>query len=156
MVTTLPRERKARPSFTTRAPFDTAKAWKMRVINKLTYEEIGKQLGVPHQTVYSRLKKLDHLLPDPEQREAFQQSKTDIFEHAQMVLTASLLQPAKIQKATLGNVAYAVSKLNDMIRLDRGQSTSNVSVLTRIIDDSHTKLFGQPQVIDNAPPNPFD
>jgi len=134
---------------------DIGRAWQLRIVNKLTYDEIAAKLGCSVSGVYEALEKLDKLMPDPEAREAFSRSKAEVLEAVQLKLTASLVDPAKISKATLGNVAYAVSKLHDMTRLERNQSTSNVSVLSKIIDDSHNQLFAsKTQHIDE--PSPFD
>jgi hypothetical protein len=106
-----------------------------------TFDQLGDRYRCNKSAVISALDRLNDLVPNPEQREAYQQSKADILESVQLHMMSSLIDPAKIEKATLGNVAYAASKLDEMIRLERGQSTKNVNVLSMVIDNTHNKLF---------------
>ena len=126
-------------------------AFKLR-LRGWSFDQLGQKYACDKSSVISALKRLTDLVPDPALREAYQQSKADILESVQLEMMASLLHPAKIEKATLGNVAYAASKLDEMIRLERGQSTKNINVLSTIIDGAHGKLFGSAsKPIEQAP-----
>jgi IS30 family transposase len=46
-------------------PIDIAQAWKLRVVNKLSFGEIAKQLGCSKSTVHAALQRLNDLVPDP-------------------------------------------------------------------------------------------
>ncbi len=54
-------------------------------------------------------------------------NKLTIWKGIRDELSIELLDKRKRQKATLGNVAYAVDKLNENIRLEEGKSTANVA-----------------------------
>ena len=68
------------------------------------------------------------MLGDTKQLQVYKQNKADILEGIQARLARSLVDENKIEKATLGNVAYAIEKLNNIMRLERDQSTSNVAI----------------------------
>lgn len=156
MAETAPPETLAPPAKHPGRPFkgqekiNIPEAFKLR-LRGWTFEQIAQKYGCNQSSVIRSLDSLVNLVPNPELREAYQQSKADVLESVQLTMMASLLHPAKIEKATLGNVAYAASKLDEMIRLERGQSTKNVNVLSTIIDGAHSKLFPstpQPVVSD--------
>ena len=128
---------------------DLAEALKLRLRKHWTYEEIANKFGVSTQYIHRVLTEFETLIPNPEVRSAFNEAKAEVLEGVQFRMISSLVDPAKMQKATLGNVAYAASKLDEMIRLERGQSTRNINVLSTIIEGAHSKLF-------NAPPQPID
>lgn len=67
------------------------------------------------------------LIGDPVELAAYKTNKADVLEGMQKQLARSLLDTDKIKKANLGNVAYAMRQLNDMSRLERGESTQNVA-----------------------------
>ncbi len=132
---------------------DIPEALKLR-LRGWTFEQLAERYHCHKSNVARALDTFTKLIPNPEHRTAYQQSKADVLESVQLQMIASLLHPAKIQKATLGNMAYAASKLDEMIRLDRGQSTSNVNVLSAIIDTSHGQLFKKAAVPADPPDSP--
>ena len=93
-----------------------------------TYEDIGRMMGVTKQTVLYHIKPLLPVLESAELLPAYQENRADILDGIQARLAGNLLDKDKVQKATLGNVAYAMKQLNDISRLERDQSTSNVAV----------------------------
>jgi hypothetical protein len=55
-----------------------------------------------------------------------------------------LLDPAKLEKASLNNVAFAFTQVYQAHRLCTGGSTQNLSVLSRIVEKANATLF-EPQ-----------
>ena len=45
---------------------DLAQIWKLRVVNRLSYGEIARSLGVAKSSVHAALHRLQKLIPDPE------------------------------------------------------------------------------------------
>lgn len=133
------KSKRGRP-FKGQEKINVPEAMKLR-LRGWTFDQLGDRYRCNKSAVISALERLNDLVPNPEVREAYQQSKADILEGVQYQMMSSLIDPAKISKATLGNVAYAASKLDEMIRLERGQSTKNVNVLSMVIDNTHNKLF---------------
>ena len=68
------------------------------------------------------------MLGDTNQLKIYQNNKADILDSIQARLARSMVDEDKISKATLGNVAYAMDKINNITRLEREQSTSNVAI----------------------------
>ena len=140
MATTLTAPRKSGRPFKGTEKINVPEALKLR-LRGWTFEQLAEKYGCAHASVQSALKRFTDLVPNPEIRQAYQESKADILEGVQHTLMASMLHPDKLGKATLGNVAYAASKLDEMIRLERGQSTKNVNVLSMLVDKTHRSLF---------------
>ena len=60
-----------------------------------------------------------------------------------MQLMASLLDPERLAKASLNNVAYAFTQIHQAGRLEQGKTTENIGVLSRYISQSNKELFGK-------------
>jgi hypothetical protein len=93
-----------------------------------SYANIARIMGVTTSAVHQQIKPLMELIGDPTTLRAYQMNKADALEGIQAQLARSLLDKDKLRKANLGNVAYAMRQLNDMLRLERGESTANVAV----------------------------
>jgi len=121
---------------------DVNAAFKMRLVKGMTYEEIGKQFGVTAAAVCMRLKTFKHLLADPEQTEAYRNHKTEVLDQAEATLLSQVLNPKKLKDASANNVAYALRQVHDIGRLERGQSTANISVMVGLRDEDREWLSG--------------
>jgi predicted transcriptional regulator len=130
-----------------RKKLDLVQAYKLRVENRLTFAEIAKTLGVPKSTVHAALHRLNKLVPDPETVKAFEGVQASILTSAQEQLLSSLLDPAKLEKASLNNLAYGFTQLFTAHRLLTGASTQNISVLSRLVGEANAELFkpGKPE-----------
>jgi hypothetical protein len=93
-----------------------------------SYADIAKVMGVTRQAIQQHLSPIMALIGDPAQLKAYQANKAEVLDGLQRQLAGSLVDPRKVEKANLGNVAYAMRQLNDMSRLERDQSTHNVAV----------------------------
>ena len=125
-----------------RPPLDVTKALKLRINNHLSYNEIGQLLGgYNKQTVHKALQPFLGMIADPEARAAYKESKADVLEGAQLKIVSNLVDEDKLKKASVNNLAYAAQSLDNMIRLERGQSTANISyadhskALSTLIDE---------------------
>ena len=120
---------------------DIKRAVQLR-LKGMTYPDIAKIMGVTKQAVHKALLPLANILTKTESLPAYQANKADIIDNLQAEMARQLVDPAKIQKATLGNVAYAMRQLNDIGRLERDLSTSNVAYadLTKTIDEIDNEI----------------
>jgi len=107
----------------TDAIIDLQQAIKLRLVNHLSYADIGKQLGVSKQAVHQALSRLTDLIKDPQLVQAFRTHKAEILESAQMEMLTNIVDSDRLKKASVNNLAYAASQLDNMIRLDRNQAT---------------------------------
>jgi hypothetical protein len=129
---------------------DLVHAYKLRVVNRLSFAEIAKALNRPKSTVHAALQQLNALVPDPEAVEAFNAVEASILTSAKARLLASCLDTDVIAKASLNNRAYAFSQVANHERLVKGQSTQNYNVLSRLIVQADQSLFTKPS--DPVPP----
>lgn len=122
---------------------DVAKALKLRVQGN-TCEEIGKIFGVTRQAVAQALTKFEPFVAGLESGTltAYSEERANLFNAAELGLTASLLDPEAIQKASLRDRAVSFGIIYDKGRLERGQSTSNLSVLGKLILAAESRLGG--------------
>ena len=120
---------------------DIKRAVQLR-LKGMTYPDIARIMGVTKQAVHKALKPLAAILDKTEHLPAYQANKADIIDNLQAEMARQLVDPVKIQKATLGNVAYAMRQLNDIGRLERDLSTSNVAYadLTKTIDEIDNEI----------------
>lgn len=118
--------------------------WRLRVQKKLSYREIAAYFNCNESSVIRACQRLATLIPDPEAVDAYRSVKADLLDAAEMELMASLMQPEKMEKASLNNVAYAFQQIHNAGRLERGESTSNLSVMSRLMQDAQARLFENP------------
>ena len=135
-------ETASQPVLRTRShSFDVVKAWKLRVLNKLTYAEIASHLEVPESTVYQALQRINSLIPNPEEREAFSAVKSQLLDAVEQKLVYSLVDEERLAKASLNNVAYAFTQIHTARRLEEGKSTENIGLLSKMIVQTDEALF---------------
>jgi hypothetical protein len=106
---------------------DVSKALTLRLVNHLSYASIGKIFGCSKQAVQERLQPFLRLINDPASSDAFKANRAEVLTSTQLTLLGNLLDPTKIEKASVNNIAYALRQLFDMERLERGESTANIA-----------------------------
>jgi hypothetical protein len=105
---------------------DIKKAFVMRFINGVGEPDIAARFGVSKQAVNQALKPFAKLIPNHQASQTFRENKALILDSVEHDLVSLLLDRDKRKKATLGNVAYALDKINNINRLERGLATSIV------------------------------
>jgi hypothetical protein len=121
-------------------PIDIAQAWKLRVVNKLSFGEIAKQMGCSKSTVHAALQRLNDLVPDPHVVNAYEGVEAHLLTAGKARLLRSLMDEEAIEKASLNNRAFAFSQLFNAHRLATHQSTENVGVLGKLILQAEDNL----------------
>src|SRR3990167_9305813 len=106
----------------------------------LTYDEIGKRVGLSKWSVWKRFKTAGYI---SEHLQAYRDSIADVLAYYQQQILSSLSE-ADLKKASLQVKIMAFGILYDKERLERGQSTSNISAITSIIQAVHER---KPQAI---------
>jgi len=124
--------------------FDVLKAYRLRVLNRLSYQEIADQLGAPKGSVYKALCEMVALTHDHERLAQFEEIRPALLSAVEERLIASLVDEEAIQKASLNNRAYAFQQVAQQGRLSRGLSTENVGVLGKLILTAEEDL-GKPR-----------
>ena len=118
--------------------FDHARALQLRIREKLTYEEIAERLNTTPAHVCNSLKKFLKYLEDPGDLYAYQENKPDLLETMELKLLTYLHDLLSEKKcASVKDVSLALKVVSELVRLNKGQSTSNVSVLLKSIEEAH-------------------
>jgi len=71
------------------------------------------------------------LVDDPQANRAFAENQVNILQGTERVLIGNLLEPEKLKKASVNNLAYAFTQIHNARRLESGLSTENVDVLAQ-------------------------
>ncbi len=116
-------------------------AYKLRTQHHLTYQQIADLQGVKQQSVHSALTQFIESLPSDDQLQGFTDSRADLLNATSQRLLASLADPDVIAKANLRDRAVTFGIIYDKHRLETAQSTSNISVLSKIISQADAGLF---------------
>lgn len=117
---------------------DHALAVRMRVKDKLTYNEIGARLGTTGPYIAKVVGKFLDLLENPGSLYAYQENKPDLLEAMELKLLTYLNDLLKDnKKASVKDISLALKVVSELVRLNKGQSTSNVSVLLKSIEEAH-------------------
>ena len=130
---------------------DLAECYKLRVLNKLSINELAEYFGVRKQSVSEALQRFAACLPDSPQRDAYEQARPMLLSAVEEQLMASLTDPAKLEKASLNNVAYAFTQVHTARRLEQGQSTSNLAVWAKCVESAHQGLYEQAKQTQEKP-----
>ena len=123
---------------------DTGKALKMRLQGQ-TFAQIATVFDCTPSAIHQALKKFEPFLNglEPGSLTAYSEHRADLFNTVEAHLTASLLDPDCLAKASLNNRAYAFKQIHEARRLESGQSTQNISVLGKLILQAEEQL-GKP------------
>jgi predicted DNA-binding protein YlxM (UPF0122 family) len=124
---------------------DVAKALKLR-LQGASLPDIAALQGVSKQAVYQALTKFEPFVANlqPGMLTAYNEERVSLFNAIEMHLSASLIDPQVMAKASLNNRAYAFKQIHEARRLESGQATSNVSVLGKLILQAEEGLGGTP------------
>jgi hypothetical protein len=107
------------------------------------YSDIATRFKVSESAVKGALAKYQHILKGLQhgELESYRKNRTELFTLTERELMGSLLDPDKIAKASLNNVAYAFQQIHTARRLEEGKSTENKSIITAMLDGAHDKLY---------------
>jgi len=107
---------------------DVAQALKMR-LKGFTYQAIADKFGVRKQAVCASLKAFTSVLQDTGRTLAYVDCKAEVLDAVEARMVSEMVDPGKLEKASVNNLAYAISQLDHIKRLERGQSTENLDVM---------------------------
>ena len=119
---------------------DLQKIVTYRLKNKLSYRQIGAVMGVSKDTIKDRLRPLKRLLKDPAAVDIYRENRADMMDAIERELATQILDEDKLKSASVNNIAYAMAQLNNIGRLERGQSTANVAVVAGLSENDREWL----------------
>ena len=121
--------------------YDMSKALKLRMTKHLSYDQIGELLGVTGPTIRTGLKDIEVLLDRPALTSAFRESEAEITDSIRLLAVQAigeqLNDPKRRKKLDLLRLNNLYGTLFDKSRLLRGESTSNLNTLSRVIEEAH-------------------
>ena len=115
---------------------DVGKAMELR-FKGLTYQQIADLQGVGLSTVQARLARFTKLLQDPQAVNSYTDNQIAFLQALDMQLGLAMADKVNDRKSSVNNLAFAKSKIFEQLRLLRGESTSNIHNLTRVILEAH-------------------
>jgi predicted DNA-binding protein YlxM (UPF0122 family) len=101
-------------------------ALQLRYINKLTYQQIADKYGVTKQAIEQRLSAFKDKFGDSEEINLYTSNRGSLLTLAEKDLLTNMLDPSKLSKATINNLAYAFQQVFNARRLEQGKSTANL------------------------------
>lgn len=115
---------------------DFKKVFKWYFFEGVAPGDIAKRQNVTPGAISHALRPYKELLINKDlvkNHEHNRQNKLTIIES---LLTQNLINPEKLKDASLNNIAYAFRQVFDAGRLERGQSTANLSLFHHIIESA--------------------
>ena len=116
-------------------------AYQLRTQSHLTYRQIARIQGVAEQSVHYALTRFMESLPSDDQLQGFTDARAELLNATSQRLLASLSDPDVLAKANLRDRAVTFGIIYDKHRLETAQSTSNISVLSKLISQADSGLF---------------
>jgi hypothetical protein len=107
-----------------RGKIDLAEAFKLKFKNNYTYRMLADRYGVVPAAVHGALKQFLNLMHSPEQSAVYEEKRAEILNAVEFRIVKQMVNKKKLKAASLNNLAYAASQINNMIRLEKGQPTS--------------------------------
>ncbi len=101
-------------------------ALQLRFVNKLTYKQIGEKYGVSAQAVEQRISRFKEKFGDSEEIQQYTSNRDGILTVVEREILSRIVDPSKLQKATINNLAYAFQQVFNARRLEEGKSTANL------------------------------
>ena len=101
-------------------------ALQLRFVNKLTYKQIGEKYGVSAQAVEQRISRFKEKFGDSEEIQQHTSNRDGILTVVEREILSRIVDPSKLEKATINNLAYAFQQVFNARRLEEGKSTANL------------------------------
>jgi predicted DNA-binding protein YlxM (UPF0122 family) len=113
---------------------DLSLAIEYRYKNHLTFDEIAAKFGVTRQAVEQRLKSIIKLIGTVEVVTSYDNNRAAFLTGIERQLVKQLIDKRKIKAATLGNVAYAIDKINNIKQDDKAKSGGGQAITIQVIN----------------------
>jgi len=123
------------------AEIDPLEVYKLRRQNQLTYRQISDITGNTPGGVHRAYQNFLDAIGTSEDIDTYANARTQLLNATEERLLATVLDQDKLEKASLNNVAYALTQVHTMRRLEQGRSTSNVALLSQVISSAKSSLM---------------
>jgi predicted DNA-binding protein YlxM (UPF0122 family) len=135
---------------------DISEAFKLRFKNNLSFQAIADHFGCTKQSVFDALAPFSKLINNSMDTSVYDQNRAGILTSLEFEMVKQMSDPSKLKSASLNNLAYSISQINNMIRLEKGQPTAITEHLdgdlSGMIDQlCNVKSAGSGSTIDVTP-----
>jgi len=107
-----------------RGKIDLAEAFKLKFKHNYTFQQLANRYGVVPSAVHGALKNFLNLMHSPEQSRIYEEKRAEILNSVEFRIVTQMVNKKKLKAASLNNLAYAASQINNMLRLEKGQPTA--------------------------------
>lgn len=118
---------------------DFRRALQQRLFKRMTYGEIAREQGVSVNVVVSDLKNLADMLGDNADVQEYVEKKSRVLDGVEYKLLSYLISDKVLEKASLGNIAFALREVFRENHLVKGQATDNLAIFS-ITDKERKEL----------------
>lgn len=125
-----------------RGKINLAEAFKLKFKHKYTFQQLADRYGVVPSAVHGALKNFLNLLHSPEQSMLYEEKRAEILNAVEFRIVTQMVNKKKLKAASLNNLAYAASQINNMLRLEKGQPTSITEQLDADLNGLIDQLCG--------------
>jgi len=128
-------------------------ALQLRFVNRLTYKQIADKYGVTPQAVEQRISRFKEKFGESEEIQQYTSNRDGILTVVEREILSRIVDPSKLEKATINNLAYAFQQIFNARRLEEGKSTANLHGIYGLVlqlDRDERKAIPDPtsEVID--------
>lgn len=113
--------------------FDLAVALEKKLVNRMSYQQIGDYYGIKKNTVYKRLRKFLSILDISTDIGKLDGQLTNLFTAGTFKYFQELLNEDKLKDASLNNIAYAFTQINNARLTQQGKAPLDNSGLMFIV-----------------------
>jgi hypothetical protein len=119
-----------------------------------SYDDLAARFDLPRSTIHERLKGVFDLL-DPERLEAYEANRAQVLSAVELDMLNLLADPERQAKASLNNVGYVYTQIQQSRRLEQGLSTTNLALhelVERVERErSHARRSAKADELPSAP-----
>ena len=120
---------------------DLLEVYRLKTQHHLTFEQIGDLQGCTKQGAHKAFQRFVSELLPTDQLKTFEEAKPQLMSAVQQKLLATVGDEEKIAKMSVRDAAVAFGIIFDKQRLATNQSTSNISLLSKLISQADHGLF---------------
>ena len=108
-------------------------ALQLRFINKLTYKQIGDKYGVSAQAIEQRISRFKEKFAESEDVQKYTSNRDGILTIVERELLSRIVDPSKLEKATINNLAYAFQQVFNARRAEEGKTGTNLHGIYNLV-----------------------
>ncbi|GEM_PF-3229697 len=110
---------------------DKFKAFELYFLKNVSLTDIAKSFNCSVPYIHKIIQPFKNLIADPQTLGIYEKNKTRILSTAEIEILKNMVNPETLKKASGNNLAYMFQQVFNANRLEKGQSTANISIRTQ-------------------------